>query len=868
MSFFHNDVKAKPRPSASSKVKLKDIPISVIESMAEAGCKICPLDDSAPRGASKLEPVGRENAEVYLLFSAPTESDGFPEVGDRARDKGMKAVLDKFPPRADVRVGGMVQCATGTVEVGARESACCKGRVIEDIERTRPRVIIGVGDAVLAWATGFKAYAPTWRGRYITVKFGNHVCLFYSVCYPNWAFKKNQFGKSEHELTLEHDIRKVFEDLKHGDTPERTFYEDGFSDGVEIITGTGPDDMRRLEHALSDLAAVKRVGCDIETNGLRPWGPDPRIWTCAVGTFERTIAFPLDHPAGWGSDVQRRRVWSMLGEWIIHSGIKECHNLAMELEWFGFFYGARAIRLTEWDDTMSMAHTLDARPGTKSLNDMVRAEFGFFLKPLSNIDASRIVEYPIKKVLTYNAMDAKWTNAVARKYRPILAQDEKLQAVHDRKVRLASTLVLTEARGMPVDFQHALDIEEKMEALIVETRSKIARCPEVLQYEKRFGRFSPTNPDHVLVLMDKVCQRPEVRSKEKDGSERMSSDKDALSLIPRSEVPSAALILEDRGIEKLLSTYVRPVTSRQIISFDGKIHGKYSSMTAVTNRLACEDPNLQNWPKRKHKEVRGIISSKLRRWLLACDYGQIEFRVVGMCSEDPNLVKYCWTGYDVHMFWAERMAKKYPKIKDWIVSEFEVDWDEKGIKTLRQEAKNKWVFPQLFGSSTRSCAANLHLPEDVADSLGKEFWDEFPQVKRWQQRLLKSYEQNLYVETLGGFRRRGPMSPNEVINMPIQGTAAEIVTEGMMALSELSTLEEDDDIHPVLNVHDDITSDVPDEKLEMMIDTTVRELCMHRFDYINVPLVVEVSMAKRWSELEEIGVYRSDEIFNLRNPYK
>ena len=291
-------------------------------------------------------------------------------------------------------------------------------------------------------------------------------------------------------------------------------------------------------------------------------------------------------------------------------------------------------------------------------------------------------------------------------------------------------------------------------------------------------------------------------------------------------------------------------------------------MTAVTGRLAGEDPNPQNWPKRKHREVRGVVAVDGTRWVLAADYGQIEFRVAGMASGDDNLVKYSWTAYDVHKAWAERIVKRYGPIKDQIAKEFGVDWDEKGLKTLRQEAKNKWVFPMIFGSAARSCARNLNIPEDVADTLAEEFWDEFPGVKRWHKETLKFYEKHLYVETLGGNRRRGPMSPNEIINHPIQGTAAEIVCEGMAALSERALIEENYDIDPMLNVHDDLSFDPRDENLDATIDIIVREMCKHRFDYINVPLVVEVSIGPRWSELEEVGVYRSDVLFNLPNPYK
>jgi DNA polymerase-1 len=368
--------------------------------------------------------------------------------------------------------------------------------------------------------------------------------------------------------------------------------------------------------------------------------------------------------------------------------------------------------------------------------------------------------------------------------------------------------------------------------------------------------------------MKNICQRDEIRVEDpRSLAIRWTTDEEALSKIPVKEVPSAPLILEHRGVSKLKGTYVEPILNRKIVCGDGLVRAKYSSVRTVTTRLAAEDPNLQNWPKRKHKEIRGIIAAEDGDQMCALDYGQIEFRVVGMASGDQNIVRACWTGYDVHKFWAERMVAIYPSIKDWIVDEFEVDWDEKGLKTLRQEAKNKWVFPQLFGASTRSCAEQLHLPDYVAEDLGAEFWDEFRDAKEWQESLLKSYEKNLYVETLGGHRRRGPMSKQEIINMPIQGTAAEIVTTGMIYLTEKAYAEENPDLQPNLNVHDDLSFFMAMQRAGYTMDMIAREMCKHRFSWINVPLVVEASVGKRWSELKEVKVYRSNEIFNMENPY-
>lgn len=875
MGFLYNDLKKDQPARKRAPGKAQDIPIKALNDL---GCSVCPRDDGKGLRSPKMAPSGAANPLIYLLGTAPSPEDDEEDL--QFKDKAGEEIIRHFG-RAfkNVRVGHITQCAT-TPETSRNDAQliaateCCRKRVVADIEATKPLIVVGVGDAPLKWATGLDGNALRWRGTFIAAKFGSHVCWYLPVIFPNYVHKKRKFGISEYELAVHHDIALAVAASQDERQEIPEWCEAPYDEGIEYITGQEPGDMQRLEEALLDLAR-RKTAIDIETadykgNGaLRPHAVrGPRILMCSVSDGKRTVAFNVDHPDGWGTEHQRAKVWLLLGTFIRHSKEKVAHNLAMEMEWFEYFFGPELLRLTDWGDTMAMAHTFDERPGTKALDVQIRINFGFFLKEQSRVDSKRLLDYPVRDALRYNALDAKWTARLAEVYRARLATmrpNDRWE--YERKVRLAPTLILTESFGLPVDFDYTAKVGEQLRGELKEIERKLFQCKEIKEYEQRYGRFSPTNPDHALLLLRDVCKRPEAEREDRDGIVTYSSDEEVLSSIPKDEMPSASLILEHRGPTKLIGTYIEPILEKRIVNLDGRMRTKYSSMVAVTGRLNSEGPNLQNFPKRKRKEVRGAVYAGHGLWIVPCDYGQIEFRVVGMASEDENLVKYCWTKYDVHKFWAERIVKKYPRIIDLIVAEFGIDWDEKGIKTLRQEAKNKWVFPQLFGSSTRSCAAQLHLPEDIAEDLGAEFWDEFPQVKRWQEKLLRDYEKNLYVETLTGRRRRGPQTKNEIINHPIQGTAGDIVLEGMCAISERAQAEEDWHLHPRLNIHDDLTFWLPDEGMEQRISVIAEEMCKPRFDFINVPLIVEVSAGQRWHECEPIAEFSSVDLFNLRNPY-
>lgn len=880
MSFFYTASKTAAKRTAAKPGSRGAIPIAL---MQEMGCKACPRDKEADKLESpKLKPSGTKNPSIYLLGTSPAAEDD--EANDHWRDKGGEALYRMFGPKFmqnNVRSNYIAQCKG---DDDATVTECCRRRIVEDIEATKPAIIVTVGDAPLRWITGplnkGSINALTLRGTVMVAKVGNHTAHVVPIIWPKFAYKSNR-GKSEHELALEHDIAMIKRMATSGELPEPRVIDSGFTDNIELVT-----DLRDLERRLADMVALKRVALDIETNGLRPFRlAEPMLLTCAIGTHERTIAFPVDHPQGFDTPRARSKARELLGDWLLASGRKAAHNLSMELEWFHYFYGPKVLRETEWDDTMALCHTLDERKGTKSLEVQTIINFGFNLKSKSRVDAERLLEYPIKDVLVYNGMDAKYTDLLRRTLEPKVAERREDVIEYERKVRLAPTLTITEAKGLPCNLEVARKMEAHFNKVVADVEAKIQRTPEVVKYRQKFGTFSPSADDQVLQLMQKVLDRPEVRVENWDGSVRLTTDEEALSSMPVREVPSAPLILEYRGAAKLVGTYINPVLSGKILDRDGLIRAKYGSMIAETGRLNSDDPNIQNWPKRKFKEIRRIMTAEgwqtrvtlpdgtvlvfdEDRCFLSCDYGQIEFRVVGMASEDEEIVKACWTGYDVHKFWAERVVALYPEIKDTIVREFKVDWDEKGLKTLRQEAKNKWVFPQLFGASVNSCAQQLWLPTGVAEELAEEFWDTFRGAKRWQEKLLKTYERNLYVETLSGRRRRGALSKNQIINHPIQGTAAEIVTRAMVELSERGYAEGNPDIIPNLNVHDDLTFLPKVGDLDATLSIVKDEMCRHHFDFINVPLMVEASIGVNWCDLEEIKKYRSDELFNLPNPYK
>lgn len=867
MGFFGNELRETARSKAPARAKAPARGVHIpIQAMQQLGCKACPRRDSRCH-TPRMEPTGPQSAEVLVLWPTPTATDD--KAGEMASGQTGEVVRD-YLRQHGIKAQHMAAVRCHEIEAPAvNETECCRGYGVEHIRQFKPRVIVGVGDAPLAWATGYTSgNAMAFRGRKFPVNIGGHVCWFVCVAQP--YFKRGTQGKrrSEHEIALDHDLAAVRQLLDSNRSP--WVAPQPYDKGVELITGAEPGDMQRLEDALNWAAVQPLCAVDYETNGFRPHMENPLIWCASFGTYERAVSFCMDDPRGWGTEGRMRQVRGLWGEFLLFSNTKVVHNLGMELEWTEFFWGKKALFHTQWEDTMIMAYVLDGRAGTKALEVQTLLEFGFNLKAQSTVDFRDWLRTPVLQGLRYNGMDGKWTHRLAGALTDEL-HEQGMHDIYEGRRRLAPVLTAAAAKGVPVDREFADSYDKELEEVTRKVERELGNCPEVRQYERKFGRFSPSNPDNVLKLLRDVCDRDEVKREDRDGNVKWTTDEEALGAIPDKEVPSASLVLRHRAVEKLRGTYLEPIRSGRVISpHDNRIHTRFTSTRAITGRLASDDPNLQNIPTRtpEGRRIRHAIMAELDGWIAALDYGQIEARVIGMASEDDNLMRYQWSDYDIHGHWAKRITEEYPKVKDWIVKTFSVDWEEKGHKTLRQETKNKWVFPQFFGSAARSCAASLHIPEDVADKLAKEFWDEFKGVRRWQTWLMKFFEKHLYVETLDGFRRRGPMSLNEIINHPIQGTAARIVTAAMTELGELAVEEDDEELQSNLNIHDDLSHWLADPTLGPKLQRIAAVMCRPRFKWITVPIIVEAKVGPRWDQLEEVAVFRSDVIYNLRNPYK
>lgn len=1203
-------------------------PTIPIHTARQLGCKVCPLA-KVGNFTPDMPASGSKKPLIYILGEAPGETED--KRGVQFVGKSGQLLRSHFPKDWEdaIRFNNVVRSRPpGNRDPDPIEIECCRISIEDDIAEAKPEVIMGVGRVPLTWAIG-KPDIAKWRARLIPIKVKDHVCWFYPIYHPAYILrqqrkskKTGQVIKTQWDHMFKRDIDRVLDLLEDEKLPTPTYIEKGHLDNIKWTEGLKSD--RELEKVfgwLDKLLEEPYIGFDYETTHLRPYYENARILTVAVGTHDRSYAFPIRYPNAW-SPKQLEQLEAKFKDFLLRSGKKICHNLKFEQEWTAWFFGNECLRKTKWEDTMAQAYAIDERRGMLDLDTLIRVNFGFWLKSLSNLDRSRMIDYPLSKILPYNGLDAKWTFNLFHKQQEILDQDERIELVHKNLIRTSPTLTLAQKTGLVANESARNKFDTTFSKQLADIEGNIRTLPEVKEYEERFHkRFRPSAPEQLLDLLRDVLG---LEDEIKDKNNKYTTAEPVLKGLSKS-IDVAKMILEWRAIAKKKSTYIDPLPNL-VFPTTGRLHTNYNPYVTTTGRLcvakgtkievvrdlsqhpeginvedvkvgdlvytyddnlnltlrkvywagktgtkrvvrvhwrsnkgrkgyldvtgnhpirlingeyvradklkagnrvlslsrstnditfihwtnqvepikdsrfiygtvrgdfdstnhihhkdhnhfnnvlnnlqcltpsahsqlhhagegngrfiklariqclqllarakgcptkvgydfqtfinklegyeinwldvkrrygrngvylsrglilqtlakngfnrtktqkelgtnfynltrlteyygiqglkkinghsltkfgalkalakvrgqiskvpydygffnkklkvwdidwqevknrytrdgkyvasttpnnhkiikvewldefvdvydmgvedthnfiagelcisnSSDDPNMQNWPNRKGKEIREIIAAPEGHWMVGADYGQIEARIIGIVSQDQAFCEALWNNYDIHKYWAERIAEAYPNViggKNYL-------GNQDKLNRFRKDVKNQWTFPAFYGSSPYSIAASIGVPTEIVLELFDEFWDMFRGVKKWQKWVLNRYERLGYVETLTGRRRHAPLSMNEIINSGIQGTASDICVDAMNRLSEAG-------IQVVMNVHDEIDSYVPDDKLEDQTEQIAEVMCSVPFKWVNIPIAVEVSVGPDWYNMEEIGTFYSTDYMKV-----
>jgi DNA polymerase-1 len=365
---------------------------------------------------------------------------------------------------------------------------------------------------------------------------------------------------------------------------------------------------------------------------------------------------------------------------------------------------------------------------------------------------------------------------------------------------------------------------------------------EILAIEQKAfaAAGQPFNLGSPKQIQEILFERQKLPVKKKTPSGQPSTDEDSLAELALDH-PLPKLILEHRALSKLKSTYTDKLP-RSVHPETGRVHTTYSQTTAVTGRLASNDPNLQNIPIRTSagRRIRECFIAPPGAKIVSADYSQVELRIMAHLSGDTSLKRAFAAGHDVHRATAAEV--------------FGVPLEK--VTADERRAAKVINFGLIYGMSAFGVAQNLGIERATAQAYVDSYFARYPGVKRYMDETRALARERGYVETVFGRRlwipevRSGsPMrrqaAERQAINAPMQGTAADLIKLAMIAVGDfiqknkLKTLL-------IMQVHDELVLEAPLAEVQRIKDE-VRRL-MESVASLDVPLIAEVGAGDNWDQ--------------------
>jgi DNA polymerase-1 len=487
------------------------------------------------------------------------------------------------------------------------------------------------------------------------------------------------------------------------------------------------------------------------------------------------------------------------------------------------------------EDTMLQSFVFNSNASRHDMDSLAQRYLGYTTIRYEEVAGKGAKAIPFSQVAleqatAYAAEDADVTLRLHRVLRPQLAAVPTLESVYrDIEMPLVEVLARIEANGVLVDAaelrRQSADLSRRM--LAAQQRA----------HELAGRSFNLDSPKQLGALLFEELKLPALV---KTPTGAPSTNEEALEAIAdQHELPR--LILEHRGLAKLRSTYTDKLPE-MVNPATGRVHTSYHQAGAATGRLSSSDPNLQNIPIRTEdgRRIRTAFVAPEGRRIVACDYSQIELRIMAHLSEDPGLVAAFEGGQDIHRATAAEV--------------FGVPLDQ--VDPNQRRAAKAINFGLMYGMSAFGLARQLGIARGEAQDYIALYFARYPGVQRFMETVRQQARERGYVETVSGRRlhlaeigsrnqaqRAG--AERAAINAPMQGTAADIIKRAMRAVHDWLQPHAGRALM-IMQVHDELVFEVEAGFVEELL-AEVRTR-MQRAAELRVPLVVDAGVGMNWDE--------------------
>ncbi|MGE5594446.1 MAG: DNA polymerase I [Hyphomicrobiales bacterium] len=473
---------------------------------------------------------------------------------------------------------------------------------------------------------------------------------------------------------------------------------------------------------------------------------------------------------------------------------------------------------------------------SSTLNALVNERLGIELVPLSGLTGSGrnaipLAQVEIERCAEYGCQQAEMLLRIRPQLEEQLRERGQWELFADMELPLVPVLYRMEQNGVALDIAVLRELSAQMSGDIARAEREI--------YDMVGHEFNIGSPQQLSDVLFKELGLPKSRKT----TQGYSTDQRALEAL-RPVSPIIDLIFEYRGLTKLKSTYLDALPAT--VAQDGRIHTDFQQTVAATGRLSSTNPNLQNIPVRTDtgRDIRRafIAAGFDDPWFVAVDYSQIELRVLAHVTGDKGLIDAFLADQDIHRATAATVYGVEP---------------EAVTRQMRDTAKMV-NFGIAYGMGEFGLASRTGMSREEADAFIRSYFANFPGIAEWQKSTLAMTREKGYAETVFGRRRYLPAihstnfqvrsaAEREAINMPIQGTAADIIKLAMIRV-DAEMRERELRSRMILQVHDELIFECPADEMDAVKELAIR--IMPASLEMKVPLKVDVKQGRNWGQME------------------
>ncbi len=484
-------------------------------------------------------------------------------------------------------------------------------------------------------------------------------------------------------------------------------------------------------------------------------------------------------------------------------------------------------------DTMVASYCLDPARRSHSLDNLALGYCQHRMIPFRELFDSGdrekdIRKVPLERLMDYACEDSDYTFRLKKILGGMIEGTGAEKLFRDIEMPLLFSLMDMEVAGIEIDRRQLGELEEHIRGRLENLEKRI--------YEEAGEVFNIRSNQQLQTILFEKLGLPVVR-KTKTG---YSTDMRVLEQLAE-EHPIAEMITEHRQFSKLLNTYVE-VLPRLVNRRTGRIHTSFNQTVTATGRLSSSSPNLQNIPIRSDigREIRKAFVPEKGCILVDADYSQIELRILAHLSGDPGLIKGFRDGADIHTRTAATIFEK----------------PESKVESNEREAAKTINYGVIYGQGPRALSSQIGVSFEEARSFIEDYFEKYSGVRDFIESCREKAAEKGYAETMFG-RRRGlenidsdnnrlkSFAERIAVNMPIQGTAADMIKIAMINIDR-AIRQQKLGGRMILQVHDELVFEVPEEEKEKMMELVRGK--MEGAVELKVPLIVSIGSGRNWLE--------------------